>query len=203
MEAGDQTQWRDQLRDVTKKSGSMPGVELPEFPYHPDPRATGSVNASDTPCVACGQSRGFVYTGPVYSQQELVDCLCPWCIADGSAAEKYGAEFTDVGWGVPADVPDAVVRKVATRTPGFAGWQQEHWLYHCGDAAAFLGRVGWQELQSHPDAVRSLQHEGDMDARRAEEVDEYLKALDKTGEATAYLFRCRHCGRHLAYSDSA
>src|SRR5437867_876141 len=66
-------------------------VEFPEFPYHPDPRATGSVVVSDTSCVACGQSRGFVYAGPVYSQDELIDSLCPWCIADGSAAEKYDA----------------------------------------------------------------------------------------------------------------
>jgi hypothetical protein len=84
---------------------SCPRVEFPEFPYHPDPRATGSVVVSDTSCVACGQSRGFVYAGPVYSQGELIDSLCPWCIADGSAAEKYEAEFTDVGWGVPADPP--------------------------------------------------------------------------------------------------
>jgi uncharacterized protein len=178
-------------------------VEFPEFPYHPDPRATGSVVVSDTSCVACGQSRGFVYTGPVYSQDELVDSLCPWCIADGSAAEKYEAEFTDVGWGVPADVPPAVVMQVATRTPCFSGWQREHWLYHCGDAAAFLGRVGWAELQSHPDAVESLRQEHGADARPAEEVDEHLTALEKEGEATAYLFRCRHCERQLAYSDSA
>ena len=174
-------------------------MELPEFPYHPDPRATGSVVASDTSCVVCGLTRGFVYTGPVYSQEELVDCLCPWCIADGSAARKYDAEFTDVGWGVPADIPAAVVLEVAGRTPGFAGWQQEHWLYHCADAAAFLGRVGWQELQSYPDAVESLRRE----TPRADGVGDYLMALDKEGEATAYLFRCRHCRCHLAYSDSA
>jgi uncharacterized protein len=43
-------------------------MEFPQFPYHQDPRSSGSVVLSDTPCVACGQSRGFVYTGPVYSQ---------------------------------------------------------------------------------------------------------------------------------------
>lgn len=117
-----------------------------------------------------------------------------WCIADGSAAEQFDAEFTDVGWGVPPEVPDAVLQEVATRTPGFSGWQQEHWLYHCGDAAAFLGRVGWTGLQPHPDAIESLQQEQSADA---------LMALDVDGAATAYLFRCRHCGRHIAYADSA
>lgn len=56
---------------------------------------------SDTAvCQGCGKARGFVYVGPVYSVEELNDALCPWCIADGSAAEAFGASFTDVGWGV-------------------------------------------------------------------------------------------------------
>jgi uncharacterized protein CbrC (UPF0167 family) len=178
-------------------------VTVPEFPYHPDPRATGFVEASDARCASCGQRRGFIYTGPVYAVDELIDCLCPWCIEDGSAAEKFEAEFTDIGWGVPADVPHAVVQDVATRTPGFAGWQQEHWLYHCSDAAAFLGRVGWEELQLHEDAVESLLREHDEHGSTASEGQSYLASLSKDGEATAYLFRCRHCGRYLAYSDSA
>jgi uncharacterized protein len=168
--------------------------DFPEFPYHPDPRATGVVRPSDAPCVACGASRGLVYIGPVYSAEELDSCLCPWCIADGSAAEKFDAEFTDVGWGVPAEVPTEVLTQVATRTPGFSGWQQEHWLYHCGDACAFLGRAGWAELQPHPETVESLRRDHDAD---------HLRTLDVHGEATAYLFRCRHCDRHFAYADSA
>lgn len=169
-------------------------MQLPEFRYHPDPEATGSVAACAEACLRCGQARGFIYTGPVHATEELDRCLCPWCIADGSAAEQFDAEFTDVGWGVPPEVPDAVLQEVATRTPGFSGWQQEHWLYHCGDAAAFLGRVGWTGLQPHPDAIESLQQEQSADA---------LMALDVDGAATAYLFRCRHCGRHIAYADSA
>jgi uncharacterized protein CbrC (UPF0167 family) len=96
-----------------------------------------------------------------------------------------------------------VVQDVATRTRGFAGWQQEHWLYHCSDAAAFLGRVGWEELQLHEDAVESLLREHDEHGSTAAEAQSYLASLSKDGEATAYLFRCRHCGRYLAYSDSA
>ncbi|MEU8327519.1 CbrC family protein [Micromonospora sp. NPDC048839] len=37
----------------------------------------------------------------------------------------------------------------------------------------------------------------------AEDKDWYLRALSRDGPVTAYLFRCRHCGSHLAYSDSA
>ena len=112
---------------------------LPAFPYHPDPVATGSVVESDGTCKACRRARGFVYEGPVYGPQELHGSVCPWCIADGTAAEVLGSEFTDVGVGVPDKVPSAVLEELAFRTPGFSGWQQEHWLYHCRDAAAFLG----------------------------------------------------------------
>jgi uncharacterized protein CbrC (UPF0167 family) len=114
-------------------------MDLPEFRYHPEPRDTGVVVDSDAECVACGKARGVIYVGPVYAEEELEQALCPWCIADGTAAEKFKAEFTDVGVGVPDDVPDSVTAELAERTPGFPGWQQERWLYHCSDAAAFLG----------------------------------------------------------------
>ena len=174
---------------------------LPDFPYHPDPVGTGSVAASDATCRSCGQARGLIYTGPVFAVEELVNELCPWCIADGSAAARFDAIFTDDA-AVPAGVPEAVMVAVATRTPGFAGWQQERWLYHCGDGAAFLGSVGWPELEPRQDALDTLREEYSGMGWSADEIEEYLRALDKDGSPQAYLFRCRHCGTHLAYSDS-
>ncbi len=173
---------------------------LPEFPYHPDPLATGSIERSDVSCVSCGRSRGFAYAGPVYAVEDLIDSLCPWCIADGSAAARFDATFTDdvpVGDDVRAEIVEAITK----RTPGFGGWQQEHWLYHCGDGAAFLGRVGWSELQRLPDAIECLRQEHADLGWTPELIEEYLRELDKDGSPTAYLFRCRHCGIHLAYSD--
>jgi uncharacterized protein CbrC (UPF0167 family) len=174
---------------------------LPEFLYHPDPVATGAVERSDVQCRACGRARGWIYRGPVYAIEELDDALCPWCIADGTAAAQFDAEFTDVGDDVPDDMPAEVVDTIARRTPGFSGWQQEHWLYHCGDAAVFLGPAGWDELQMHPDALAALRAEGAAYGSSSGELAEYLRSLHREGEPTAYLFRCRHCGTALAYSD--
>lgn len=137
--------------------------------------------------MSCGQVRGFVYTGPVFAKEELVDSFCPWCIADGSAAKRFDAIFTD-DIGMPDDVPVEVVDAVTTRTPGFGGWQQEHWLYHCGDGAAFLGAAGWPELERHPDALDSVRQELPRGSWRSEEIEAYLRALDKDGSPTAYLF---------------
>jgi hypothetical protein len=61
----------------------------------------------------------------VYAEAELDDQLCPWCIADGSAAAKFDAQFTDVLWAVPDEVSAEVTEEVLRRTPGLSGWQQE------------------------------------------------------------------------------
>ncbi|MFD3841634.1 CbrC family protein [Streptomyces sp. NPDC058642] len=160
---------------------------LPVFRYHPDPLATGSMVPSEARCDCCGQRRGFVYDGPVYAVADP-GALCPWCLADGSAAERYEAQFTETEGRVPMEVRLEVDR----RTPGFRGWQQERWLTHCGDAAAFLGRAGAGDVRRHPDALADLV---------AEFGEEFCAALDANEQPTAYLFACLHCDRHLAYAD--
>jgi uncharacterized protein CbrC (UPF0167 family) len=177
-------------------------LPLPAFRYHPDPLGTGSVTASDDVCRSCGAARGYIYSGPAYAAEELGEALCPWCIADGRAADTFDVEFTDVGVGVPAGVPSKVIDELRFRTPGFSGWQQEHWLYHCGDAAAFIGPAGRSELELHPDALEGLRREL-LAESSADDVDAVLAALDRDDEPTAYLFRCLHCGVHLAYADFA
>ncbi|MEV0291813.1 CbrC family protein [Kribbella sp. NPDC050820] len=167
-------------------------VGLPVFRYHPDPVATGSVAQSAEVCGRCGAARGFVYVGPTYAVEE-VEFLCPWCIADGSASKHFDAVFTTTD-GAPGDVPADVLDDVARRTPGFAGWQQERWMFHCADAAEFHGRAGWEQVRATPGAVDSLLVEGWR--------EDVLPHLSADGDLTAYLFRCRHCGQGLAYADS-
>jgi uncharacterized protein CbrC (UPF0167 family) len=133
----------------------MADETLPMFKYHPDPLRTGSVVRSDTQCVSCGKVRGYVYVGPVYAIKDYDDCICPWCIADGSAHARLNATFHDEsgvgGGGEWDDVPEEVVEEIAWRTPGFNAWQQEQWWTHCGDGAKFLGCVGHDELTAAGD----------------------------------------------------
>jgi uncharacterized protein CbrC (UPF0167 family) len=116
--------------------------ELPVFKYHPSPLSTGSIESSDAVCACCGTARGFIYHGPVYAVEEITK-VCPWCIVDGSAHEKWDAEFVDSagvgGYGKWCEVPIEVIEEVAYRTPGLSAIQQERWWTHCGDAAEFLG----------------------------------------------------------------
>ncbi|MHC5905383.1 CbrC family protein [Streptomyces sp. S6] len=168
--------------------------EFPYFRYHPDRMATGSVVASDAACVCCGRERGYVYTGPVYAAEQPGGRLCPWCIADGTAAARYEAQFC--GDVVGGDVSREVLMAIAERTPGFTGWRDEQWLLHCADGAAFLGRAGATELAAHPDR-REISYWG----WPPDQIDHFLDSLDKAGQPTAYLFRCRVCAIYLAYMD--
>jgi uncharacterized protein len=47
-------------------------------------------------------------------------------------------------------------------------------------------------------AIEAVRQES---ALEGPEWDRYFLALDREGGPTAYLFRCLHCGRFLAYSD--
>ena len=176
---------------------------LPTFQYHPDPFATGSVVASDATCRCCDRARGYVYRGPVYADEDLDDALCPWCIADGSAASRFGAEFMDEagigGYGAWPEVSPEVIAEISQRTPGFSGWQQERWWTHCGDAGEFLGPAGAAELRSDwAAALPAIQEDVGYEGG---DWDEYVAALNREHGPTAYVFRCRHCGQLGGYSD--
>jgi hypothetical protein len=181
----------------------MPPEPLPAFRYHPEPIATGSVAPSDRVCRCCGSARGFIYTGPTYAETDLDNGLCPWCIADGGAHQKFSAAFTDLDSIGNTDlwppVAPAVAEAVAFRTPGFQGWQQERWFTCCGDAGAFLGPKGRLELEDAGEqALTAIREEIGYEGAAWEE---YLDALNRDFGPTAYLFRCLHCGRLGGYSD--
>lgn len=175
---------------------------LPHFLYHPDPIATGSIKASAAKCLVCEQQRGVIYTGPVYCSSDLHEAICPWCIANGAAHQKFNAEFVDpagVGGGDWEEVSNAIVEVVAYKTPGFSGWQQEKWFTHCGDAAEYLGPAGKNELQAFgSNAIDAVKRESGFEGA---DWSKYYDGLNKNHGPTAYIFRCRHCATIGAYSD--
>ena len=178
-------------------------MQLPTFRYHPDPISTESIKISANKCVVCGLSRGYIYTGPVYAIGEYQDMICPWCIADGRAYEKLQCVFVgDIGlggaWGEP--ISQSIVEEISHRTPGFSGWQQEQWLTHCQDAAAYLGRFGQSELLM----LNREQREQIKQAHGLSQSQwEYMMRWSlKDGSPTLYVFQCLHCGVYGGYSDS-
>jgi uncharacterized protein CbrC (UPF0167 family) len=174
-------------------------MDLPFFRYHPDPLATGAVVPSDGACRCCGESRGYIYTGPVYSEHHLENALCPWCIADGRAFDRFNALFADDYSLSKASVPAAVIAEVTLRTPGYTSWQSEQWLAHCGDACAFRGDITRERLaQVSFEAVAEL-----MRQQRLEPSDwsELVKHYTPGGDPAIYLFVCLHCSREILGID--
>jgi len=174
-------------------------MTFPLFRYHPDPIASGSVMGSQTECLCCEQKRGFIYTGPVYSEDTLERKICPWCIANGQAAEKFEAVFTDQT-GIGGDeLAIETQEKVARRTPGFTARQQERWLSCCNDAAAFLGPMGYEELKKLGPEVAAAVKE----YTRLEDGEwvGYFRLLKRDEAPTAFIFQCLHCSAIKAYTD--
>ena len=184
-----------------RPEGDKPMPEsLPHFAYHPDPVRTGVLEESDTTCRACRRARGWIYTGPVYATDELDRAFCPWCIADGSAARAFDAEFTDAHPLLEQGLPAAVVEEVTRRTPGYVSWQQEFWPAHCGDACECHGDLPRKDLAQVDAETRAwlcaqLQIETDA------EWEALVRAYEPGGQPAIYLFRCRRCGARRYHVD--
>ncbi|MFD4788107.1 CbrC family protein [Streptomyces sp. NPDC058459] len=62
-------------------------------------------------------------------------------------------------------------------------------------------RAGATELAAHPDALETIRREISCWVWTPDQIDHFLDSLDKAGQPTAYLFRCRVCVICLAYVD--
>ncbi len=177
---------------------------LPSFRYHPDPIRSGSVVKSPGLCRCCGTARGYIYCGPVYSVHELDNALCPWCIADGSAAAKFDALFVD-DEALDTEASEEIYDQLCRRTPGYNSWQAEQWPMCCGDATAFLTPVGLTELRrDFPDRESLLLNHILFEMKITWSLAlELLESLHREAGPTAYLFECLHCRRPHFNVDQA
>jgi uncharacterized protein CbrC (UPF0167 family) len=174
---------------------------LPEFPYHPDPVATGNVKSSSKQCRCCGQTRDYIYLGSVYAIEDLEEAICPWCIADGSAAEKFDATFVDSYPLSRAGIPKNIVEEVTRRTPGYNSWKQEEWRVCCADACEFHGDAPQAEVHSlSGDALEELLSELQWSPS---DWNDFVGGYTPGGDPVVYKFICRHCKRrHYGFDCS-
>ena len=173
--------------------------DFPKFRYHPDPIGTGAFKRSETPgrCQCCGRITEYEYDGPIFTEEDVED-LCPWCIADGTAARKYDCTFQD-DYSVD-DVNDPEkLDELIHRTPGYCGWQQEVWLAHCNDYCAFVGYVGMTELEKMglSDKLEDIYRKDEA----MFDIGDIRECMTNGGSMQGYLFRCLHCGKYQLYAD--
>lgn len=176
----------------------MKNNSFPHFKYHPNPLATGVFDKSESVCPVCKQIRGYEYVGPFYSFNE-VEGICPLCIKNGKAAEKYRLTFVNEDEIDSVD-EGAFVDELTKRTPGCFFPQEDSWPSHCGDFCIFV------------------------ESSRTEDISAWLKYLDKDLEAIKtrlginktellfelkradsplwwLLFRCKNCGEYRLIAD--
>jgi uncharacterized protein len=177
-------------------------MELPSFRFHPDPVRSGSITASDEVCRCCGQKRGWVYVGPVYSEADVEEVVCPWCIADGSAHEKLDVTFVDTE-AVSDDVPADIVDEITQRTPGFNSFQSERWPSCCGEPGAYITPAGITEIRQHYRAMEGelmshIVHDHGISGGAAKRM---LESLHREQSPSAFVFQCRKCERFFGHID--
>lgn len=172
--------------------------ELPVFRYYPDPLGQGDFrNDKEVTCDCCGKKTAVYYSGPFFAEDE-VEFLCPWCIANGKAADKFEGEFIDAC--SCEEVSDSSrTEELCMRTPSYTGWQQEQWLVCCDDYCAFVGYVGWKEIEELglADEITETYREEDVMI----DLDTLKERMVKDGCLQGYLFRCLHCRKHHLYAD--
>ena len=180
-------------------------MELPKFKYSPNAYKIDVFVEEEGTCSVCDQHRKIKYDSSFYSVEEP-EYICPWCIADGSAAKKYDGEFNDSA-GVEAPLGydeneilqaafDEKVVEVAQRTPSYVSWQQEVWLSHCNEPCAFVG-------YADSEMIRPILHELEADIENAGyDSDMIAEELSRESSPVGYLFQCLHCGTHRLHVDS-
>ena len=184
------------LRKEEKKQRKELLQSLPHFIYHPDPLATGAfVEGEAKVCPSCGKESNIYYDLIPYCIDNIEN-LCPFCIANGLAAEKFDAEFVqDAEWSGQTN-PEKD-KLLFCQTPGYSSWQGENWLSCCQDYCAYLGTVGTRELMDMGIAEQVL---ADYEERgEYQDIEEYLV---KDGSLCGYLFRCLHCQKYQIWVDA-
>lgn len=171
---------------------------LPTFKYHPDPIATGAIEKTKKDCECCDRSTGFIATSNIHSTHS-VETICPWCIADGSAAKKYDGLFSDSDPLLSDGIDKEIVKEVCEGTPSFISWQQERWLSHCNDACEFHGDAEKSDLVDLQN--KNLDQFLSNEYMTAKVWSIILQSYDKGGDTAIYKFKCRVCGENQFYAD--
>lgn len=153
--------------------------------------------------------------------------VCPWCIADGSAAEKWQADFVAgtsdgsrpvvqrVDWrarlkwrvarlkksvfGAPAINERRYDDELHNRTPGFSSFQEQDWQLHCGEPCEFHGLATSADFRRMTDAGKER-----LFANSGLDESEFAYIANESDAVPQeyYLkFVCRKCGEIVLVED--
>lgn len=172
-------------------------TELPHFKYQPNALKLGLIEKKNFTCSVCEIEREYAHVGGMYTAAK-VTLMCPWCVADGSAAKKYDGVFIDAT-GCEKVTDPRKITELVTTTPKYLGWQEEAWLAHCDDYCAFMQYVGWKEIQHLKDDLMN-----DIEKIKSDwnfSQLEFEQSLVNGSGTQGYLFKCLHCDHYRLHVD--
>lgn len=173
-------------------------IERIHFKYHPNvwqqdvfsKRRDGQSEI----CQCCGEQTEY-FLERMYCEKDI-DCICPKCVSNGKAAEKFNGEFIQAAQISKVSDKDKV-DKLFKRTPGYISWQGEYWLACCNDFCAYIGDVGTKELET-----MGITDEVFEEYDKLNEYQDAREYLVKAGSMAGYLFKCLHCGKYHIWVDT-
>lgn len=180
--------------------------KLPIFRYLISPASHPSLIEKIGRCICCNQNRRIFYNGPTYSTDFEIIEVCPWCIADGSAATKWDVTFND-GFvdneGVPQfGIDECFHDEIEGRTLGFISAQGNHWMYGKSGPMQFVGEVNYQVLlaENNPRKVETVRET--LSSIGSDDIT--LESCVESGERCSiytYLFYDPEQDQYAAYWD--
>ncbi|HBB56227.1 MAG TPA: hypothetical protein DCZ49_08600 [Hyphomonadaceae bacterium] len=129
----------------------MIAESLPHFAFFVDPFKDDAFERSEEACACCGKPRGWRATCGIYSEADP-DTICPWCVADGSAARKFRGHFNTLE--TVDGLSQEHAKAITERTPLPLTWQDFDWPCADGEPCVYLGHVRGDVLFEENDAAK-------------------------------------------------
>lgn len=169
---------------------------LGKFPYLETLDGVMTFSKRKVTCDCCAKKVNLYSEMGIYSAEYEPEILCPDCIANGTAAEKFDGTFQcylDEESVSPEDY-DAVMR----RTPTILSYQDLEWKVCCGKPCVYMRRAKNVDFPAILEKLKETYSE--------EEEGVPFEKLSELGgesddESSLILFRCQTCGRLYGVID--
>lgn len=164
------------------------------FPFLDSLEYVFAFSAQGVVCECCGETTKLYSEMGIHSGEEC-DILCPDCIANGRAAERFHGKFNELeeGCGSPE-----CAQTVESKTPRLPANQEYLWKVCCGKPCVYLKRA------THED-VEKLSLWEKLKETYCDEIIPFSDLREMLGEeeddSLLMLFRCKECGKLHAIID--
>ena len=174
-------------------------MDLPKFKYFLNPLFSKVYRKVTKQCCSCNKIVNYIYVGPTYYNDKVNnfdECICPWCIYDGTAHINLNVSFVDkdaIGnYGEWSPVNTSIIEEISNKTPCFLGIQQEKWWTHCNEGGQFLGTFSYFQMHDKFNEVELNQIMTNI---------KLLKDMKENDDLSFCIFKCVNCNKLGGYVD--